>query len=84
MTDFAQFNANTGSLVTLRRLAGLQRVFKTSWRRRGTQPLSAEALRDSGARRAVQGYASAAPLDAATSRRLHRIAEAAQWGLPRP
>ena len=47
------------------------------------RPAEMEALRDSGARREVQDYATAAPLEAAAPRRLHRIAEAALSSLPR-
>ena len=45
-------------------------------------PLDGGTLRDIGARREYQDYASSAAVTAGTDRRLHRIAEAARWTSP--
>jgi hypothetical protein len=45
-------------------------------------PLDAVALRDIGARREYLDYSSAAGVPASAARHLHRIADAARWGLP--
>lgn len=69
----------TGSLRRFPGIAGLSNPL----RRPIQGPVKIEALRDSGARREVQGYATAAPLEAGAARRLHRIADAARWLTPR-
>jgi hypothetical protein len=40
-------------------------------------------MRDLGLRREYQDYASSADVPPAAAGRLHRIADAARWGLPR-
>ena len=42
-------------------------------------PLDGDTLRDIGARREYQDYASSAAVTAGADRRLHRIAEATRW-----
>ena len=42
-------------------------------------PLDGGTLRDIGARREYQDYASSAAVTAGSDRRLHRIAEATRW-----
>ena len=52
-------------------------------RRDRAGPLDVATMRDIGARREYQDYAPSARVPAAAARRLHRVADSAQCGLPR-
>jgi len=76
---FSQSARYAGWLRWFPGIAGLSNPLRRPIQR----PVKIEALRDSGARRELQGYSTAAPLEAGAARRLHHIADAARWSTPR-